>query len=101
VIHYGTGRQQVQAVAREESVTLQHVEIPLAERHTTSDHRVSTGQNQSEAATFRACLPFYGLASGGWSISSSMIAAISAGGIFFTRYEWALSGDSRQTLLPS
>jgi len=47
------------------------------------------------------CPCSYCLVTGGRSINSSMIVAIFSGRIFFTRYECILSGESRQTLLPS
>ena len=54
VVRYSPSPQHMQTVTVEESVILHHVEIPLAERDTIYHYSVSTGQDRSCDAMFKA-----------------------------------------------
>lgn len=54
VVRYGTSKASMQTVAIDESVTLHHVEIPLTERDTIYHYVVSSGDEKSADASFKA-----------------------------------------------
>lgn len=54
VVRFGLSQDYTEIAATDEIVTLHHVEIPLAERDTTYHYRVSTGDQTSGDATFKA-----------------------------------------------
>jgi hypothetical protein len=54
VVRFGPSRDYTGTVAVEETVTLHHVEIPIPERDTTYHYSVSTGDQASPDATFKA-----------------------------------------------
>ncbi|NLF68620.1 MAG: hypothetical protein GX575_06130 [Candidatus Anammoximicrobium sp.] len=54
VVRFGLSRDCPETVAVEESVTLHHVEIPLAKRDATYHYRVSTGDPTSGDAAFKS-----------------------------------------------
>lgn len=54
VVRFGLTKEYGQTVSVDEKVTLHHVEIPLAEKGKTFHYSVSTGDEQSPDATFKA-----------------------------------------------
>ena len=54
VVRYGLNSEHAETVAIDENVTLHHVEIPIPERDTTYHYVVSTGDQTSPDATFKA-----------------------------------------------
>ena len=54
VVRFGLSQDYTETVAVEETVTLHHVEIPLAKRDTTYHYSVSTGDQTSGDATFKS-----------------------------------------------
>ena len=54
VVRYGLSNDSLATVAQDENVTLHHVEIPLAHRDAVYHYTVTTGQDRSSDATFKA-----------------------------------------------
>ena len=54
VVRFGLSQDYTETVAGEETATLHHVEIPIPERDTTYHYSVSTGDQTSADATFKA-----------------------------------------------
>ncbi len=54
VVHFGLSKEYDETVRIDENTTLHHVEIPLKHRDTTYYYSVSTGEQRSADATFKA-----------------------------------------------